>query len=374
MKSILTSLLFLATFPLFSFADENIDQQPHDIGIAVLDFDNRTGPSGQRIVPGIYFDQQDKRGFENTAETYVQDGKKVQRVRQEDIYKGEVNRLTEISPGQWTLPASANAIAADELSASLSELPDYSIMRSKRIADPDDTANLIKYYRKDNARYIITGSLSNYRIDRKTINAYGIDRTTATTTITIDVKVIDTQTGKIVYQDSPTQVITTAIPGEVSDFSEVYDWQGILRTVVRNASGNMIIALTRLNPYQLNVTPGSTYVPPSKATYTLAERELANPIPTVVIKIDSTPQGADILLDGVFVGNTPAQIKVSEGEKKLTLKLRGYTPWENTIFATHTFTAKPKLQKASEPQEAPPLPKNTGIPSHDKKDISIEVK
>ncbi len=49
------------------------------------------------------------------------------------------------------------------------------------------------------------------------------------------------------------------------------------------------------------------------------------------VAVTSTPTGADIELDGAFVGNTPSTITVPAGDHTITLKKSGFTPWEQTI-------------------------------------------
>jgi hypothetical protein len=49
------------------------------------------------------------------------------------------------------------------------------------------------------------------------------------------------------------------------------------------------------------------------------------------VQVSSTPDGADIEVDGSFVGNTPSTVGVSAGQHKLSVKKSGFKPWERTI-------------------------------------------
>jgi len=49
------------------------------------------------------------------------------------------------------------------------------------------------------------------------------------------------------------------------------------------------------------------------------------------VQVSSTPDGADIEVDGSFVGDTPSTIGVSAGQHKLSVKKSGFKPWERTI-------------------------------------------
>jgi hypothetical protein len=47
--------------------------------------------------------------------------------------------------------------------------------------------------------------------------------------------------------------------------------------------------------------------------------------------IDSTPTGADIEIDGAFVGNTPSTVAVAIGSHRIAVKKRGFTVWTRTL-------------------------------------------
>jgi hypothetical protein len=49
------------------------------------------------------------------------------------------------------------------------------------------------------------------------------------------------------------------------------------------------------------------------------------------VTVASTPPGADIELDGAFVGNSPSTITVTAGDHTITLKKSGFTSWEKKI-------------------------------------------
>jgi hypothetical protein len=50
-----------------------------------------------------------------------------------------------------------------------------------------------------------------------------------------------------------------------------------------------------------------------------------------VLDISSTPAGADIELDGTFVGNSPSSVGVSPGEHIVRIMRDGYKPWKKKI-------------------------------------------
>jgi PEGA domain len=49
------------------------------------------------------------------------------------------------------------------------------------------------------------------------------------------------------------------------------------------------------------------------------------------LQIASTPDGADIEIDGSFVGNTPSTVGVAAGAHQISVKKSGFKPWERKI-------------------------------------------
>jgi len=49
------------------------------------------------------------------------------------------------------------------------------------------------------------------------------------------------------------------------------------------------------------------------------------------LQLESDPSGADIAVDGNFVGNTPSDVQVAEGEHTISVKKAGFKDWERTL-------------------------------------------
>jgi hypothetical protein len=52
------------------------------------------------------------------------------------------------------------------------------------------------------------------------------------------------------------------------------------------------------------------------------------------LAIDSTPAGADIEIDGAFVGNTPSTLTLALGSHSVAIKKKGFTDWTKTLNVT----------------------------------------
>jgi len=86
--------------------------------------------------------------------------------------------------------------------------------------------------------------------------------------------------------------------------------------------------------------------PPSAPVGETATSSAANVLPK--LSVSSTPEGADIELDGDFVGNTPSELSVTEGNHTIRVKKTGFTTWERMLrtSAGSTIRISAELEKA----------------------------
>jgi hypothetical protein len=52
------------------------------------------------------------------------------------------------------------------------------------------------------------------------------------------------------------------------------------------------------------------------------------------ISVESTPPGADIEVDGGFVGNTPSTVSLAPGSHQILVRKKGYADWNKTLSVT----------------------------------------
>jgi len=57
-----------------------------------------------------------------------------------------------------------------------------------------------------------------------------------------------------------------------------------------------------------------------------------DPPATTSIALKSMPEGADIEVDGMFMGNTPSTVQLKTGQHKIVVQKKGYATWERTIM------------------------------------------
>lgn len=72
----------------------------------------------------------------------------------------------------------------------------------------------------------------------------------------------------------------------------------------------------------------------STATQSVQNASTIASTATASLTIKSNPAGADIEIDGNFVGNTPSSIEMQSGEHNVKLTKAGYQPWERKLKTT----------------------------------------
>lgn len=94
-------------------------------------------------------------------------------------------------------------------------------------------------------------------------------------------------------------------------------------------------------------------IPANVQVNTVAAANDAKPVAstggeTVAVKLTSTPDGADITVDGAFVGNAPSQIKLAAGKHTIKVTSAGFKDWEREINVSpgSEVTLNAALEKA----------------------------
>ncbi|MGA8152756.1 MAG: PEGA domain-containing protein [Terriglobales bacterium] len=69
------------------------------------------------------------------------------------------------------------------------------------------------------------------------------------------------------------------------------------------------------------------------------------------LQLESNPPGADIEVDGSFVGNTPSDVQVTEGEHTVSIKKTGFKDWERKLKVSggSSVHLNAELEKAANP-------------------------
>jgi hypothetical protein len=89
--------------------------------------------------------------------------------------------------------------------------------------------------------------------------------------------------------------------------------------------GNFSLDLTKFQ----QTAPTVVTTQPSSAQPTTAPQATAEA--SAELNVTSTPSGAEIQLDGTFVGSTPTVIGIASGDHVITMAKKGYKSWERKI-------------------------------------------
>ncbi|HEV2729643.1 MAG TPA: PEGA domain-containing protein [Terriglobales bacterium] len=183
------------------------------------------------------------------------------------------------------------------------------------------------------------------------------------------------QTAEIVktFGERCPQVLTNNIQ-EKTDYVVVLDHEGgkgLLRhrnkvAVFNRVSGDSVVSKSTLSlggsvqtACEAIEQDWSVHGPALRAAAAAAAQSKASPTPIAVpatptpaattakVSVASMPDGADIEVDGSFVGNTPSDIEVGTGEHAVAVKKSGFKLWEKKlkVNAGSSVHLKAELEK-----------------------------
>jgi hypothetical protein len=88
------------------------------------------------------------------------------------------------------------------------------------------------------------------------------------------------------------------------------------------------IDLSSISP----AAPGSSATAPSTASAPPSNAVApGGPDAVASVQLSSDPAGAEITIDGNYVGNTPTLIKLKPGTHSISMTMHGYAPWVRSI-------------------------------------------
>jgi hypothetical protein len=109
---------------------------------------------------------------------------------------------------------------------------------------------------------------------------------------------------------------STVTIGVLRSGGKVFSWGSGKKEVRKIFAGiEAELASSKTNPQQPPPTPQS------------------EPTNSATVEVSSLPTGADVELDGKFVGNTPNTLRLKPGEYTITVRKTGYAPWTRKLTA-----------------------------------------
>jgi hypothetical protein len=122
---------------------------------------------------------------------------------------------------------------------------------------------------------------------------------------------------------------------------------GLLLQAHKDNYRAVLVALRGATGAPISVAPDDRKYVPANVEVTVAENaekegkdkkdgtDTADSVAkTGTVKISSEPAGADVNVDGTFVGNTPAVLKLNSGKHKVQITSDGFAEWEREIKVT----------------------------------------
>jgi hypothetical protein len=111
---------------------------------------------------------------------------------------------------------------------------------------------------------------------------------------------------------------------------------GRLVPVPQEDAKNALLKLKPMDGQQATETPTSPTPQEPAADNSAGEPHAESDVPMqpANVTIKSTPQGADINVDGKFMGSTPSTIQLSPGEHLVSVEKEGLRPWHKTMTVT----------------------------------------
>ncbi len=155
------------------------------------------------------------------------------------------------------------------------------------------------------ARFMVTGAILDASTEQRSFNAYGVNTRTSIMRLTVSVKVLDVETGAS-YPYTLTNSVTLREGGGLTA-SDPDAWMRMA-----GAAADELIARLR----------GASFLKTGPAEHTQP----------VQVTIKSVPEGADVEVDGMYLGNAGGIFELSEGQHVIQVTRPGYEDWIKEKF------------------------------------------
>jgi len=109
---------------------------------------------------------------------------------------------------------------------------------------------------------------------------------------------------------------------------------------------------------QSHALPAAAKAEVAKAEESTPEAAAEPPVDLVDVSVNSTPDGARIMVNGMDVGDTPASFRLKPGEHEIQIEKEGFAAWKSKITATPGTpqSIEAKLEKPAPAKPAAPQP------------------
>jgi curli biogenesis system outer membrane secretion channel CsgG len=157
------------------------------------------------------------------------------------------------------------------------------------------------------AQYMLTGKILDISSKKKAFKGYGVNVETTVVRLIANAEIIETATSRKVFSDKVQSEKSMRNTGHIS-VSDDTAW-GEMAGEVADQLVDKILNSKRLQTIAKPVIPSEE----------------------VTIMIESSPDNADVEIDGVFYGNTGLPLPVPSGVHTIRVSLPGYVVWEKKV-------------------------------------------
>ena len=208
--------------------------------------------------------------------------------------------------------------AHDVISGFLVSLPRVVVLARDRVGSviqeasfhgtEKNTAEISRLGKLLDADAILTGSVVRYDVERRKFEGFGTSALSDQYRMSISLLLIDVATGRIRFAETFDTTDTKSYPQASSaPYQPLHRESELLRVLLDQARDKLQRSL-------MEVALG---------------QESAGQM--VKVPVTTVPDGADILIGGVWVGSTPAELELSIGIHEIEISRPGYVSWKRQV-------------------------------------------
>lgn len=185
-----------------------------------------------------------------------------------------------------------------------------SILREQQLNPTQmSTAGKSRVGRLVDADALVTGSVSRYDVERRTVRYRNTSMLSDTYRMSINLQIIDIDSGVIKFSKDYDVERVTPYPDARSAPSRPLSRESeLLRELLEHQAREGVQTALR------QITSG-----------------LDRAGKLIAVAVRSKPEGADVTVSGIYYGKTPLDLDLSLGVHEVEMKLPGYAPWRHRV-------------------------------------------
>ncbi len=174
------------------------------------------------------------------------------------------------------------------------------------------------------APYLMTGKVISANIGKKKFSGYGVTSTKTTFVLKASTRVLDTRTGRVMFSSTETASSSTQGTGNLNV----------------STGGGSFVSLAEKIAYRFadKLAKRSAKFQPKKT----------EEVTMVKVNVTSSPEAADVEVDGIFYGNAGSEVELPSGLKTVKISLPGYDVWQKKVMVREGMNIRATLRKSAD--------------------------